>query len=319
MKVLVLTNMYPSDRKPSSGIFVKEQVEDLRALGLDMRVLAFDGTESRLNYFRAVAQLRHALKAEPCDLVHAHYGLTGAIAMTQRIVPIVTTFHGSDFNGFVPWQARVSWLVARRTTPIFVSSEAKRRLDVLSAPIIPAAVDTDRFVPHDRARAREQLGWDPAAHYVLFPGSRTTARKNPALFDAAVAVARESLPGLRAVSLEDLAREEVALVMNAVDVMLMTSHAEGSPVAVKEALACATPVVSVPVGDVPEILAGLPSCEIVSRHPRPLAEAALAALGVERDSRLRSRALCFSRPRMALRIATVYNEILAANLDRRSR
>ena len=66
------------------------------------------------------------------------------------------------------------------------------------------------------------------------------------------------------VSLEGFSREQVAKVMNAVDVTLMTSDFEGSPVAVKESLACMTPVVSVPVGDLPELLEGLPGCAIVA-------------------------------------------------------
>ena len=55
--------------------------------------------------------------------------------------------------------------------------------------------------------------------------------------------------------------------MNAVDVTLMTSRLGGSPVAVRESLACETPVVSVAVGDVPEVLAGLSGCAVV--QPRP--------------------------------------------------
>ena len=70
-----------------------------------------------------------------------------------------------------------------------------------------------------------------------------------------------------------IARIEVAGVMNAVDVTVMTSDYEGSPVAVRESLACETPVVSVSVGDVPELLAGLPGCAVVERSERLLADA----------------------------------------------
>ena len=66
--------------------------------------------------------------------------------------------------------------------------------------------------------------------------------------------------------------------MNSVDVTVMTSDYEGSPVAMRESLACLTPVVSVSVGDVPELLAGLPGCAVVERSPRPLADAIVGAL-----------------------------------------
>ena len=52
--------------------------------------------------------------------------------------------------------------------------------------------------------------------------------------------------------------------MNAVDVTLLTSDWEGSPGAVRESLACQTPVVSVPVGDVPNVLSGLPGCAVMT-------------------------------------------------------
>jgi glycosyltransferase involved in cell wall biosynthesis len=75
--------------------------------------------------------------------------------------------------------------------------------------------------------------------------------------------------------------------MNAVDVTLMTSHFEGSPVAIKESLARTTPVVSVPVGDLPELLDGLPGCAVVPRDPVLLANAVLQALECGGDSALR--------------------------------
>jgi hypothetical protein len=50
--------------------------------------------------------------------------------------------------------------------------------------------------------------------------------------------------------------------MNASDVLLLTSLHEGSPNVVKEALACNLPVVSVPVGDIPERIGRVPGCVV---------------------------------------------------------
>ena len=310
MRVVVLTNMYPTEQRPWFGVFVKDQVEDLRHLGLTVDVLFFDGGRSRGNYLRAARALRRLIARGGIDLVHAHYGLSGAVAVTQRRIPAVTTFHGSDCSGEAPWQSVVSWGVARLSTPIFVSRHLAERLRLDGAAVVPAAVDTELFRPTDRASARRALGWPDDARYAILPGSRATALKRADLFDAAIEHARASLPDLRGVSLEGLSRQEVVQVMNAADVTVMTSDNEGSPVTVKESLACCTPVVSVPVGDVPALLAGLPGCSIVSRDPGELGDAVVASIEAGRSSELRKRAQQYSRPAIASQIVDVYRTTL---------
>ena len=278
MKVLVVTNMFPTEHQPWFGSFVADQVEDLRMLGFDMRVIHFNGVQDRLNYLRAIRQVRSTVARDEVDLVHAHYGLTGAIALAQRRVPVVTTLHGSDYTGEVSWHSYVSWVVVRRSTPIFVSVEGARLLHCSRGAIIPVGVDTELFTPRERAEARRALGWAINRRYVLFPGARRDPGKRADLFDAALREARRHAPGLEGVSLDGFSRREVALAMNASDVMLMTSDREGSPLTVKESLACMTPVVSVAVGDVPELVAGLPGCAIAPREPTALAQAVLIPL-----------------------------------------
>src|SRR5262249_21172994 len=119
LRVLVLTNMYPSAAEPSLGCFVEDQVEDLRRLGVDATVVAFDGRTPKSRYLTASGQVRRVLRNGRFDLTHAHYGLTGATACLQLRTPIVTTFHGTDAR--VPWQRGISWIVARRTRPIAVA------------------------------------------------------------------------------------------------------------------------------------------------------------------------------------------------------
>jgi teichuronic acid biosynthesis glycosyltransferase TuaC len=304
MRVVVLTNMYPTERRPWFGVFVRDQVEDLRRLGIEVDLLSFDGAETRKNYFRAARDIRRLI---------AGGGLSGAVAITQRRVPVMTTFHGSDCSGEMPWQSAVSWVVARLSTPVFVSRHLAERLGVRDAAVVPAAVDTELFRPSDRAAARRALGWSQEAKYALLPGSRANTVKRADLFDAAVAHARQTVPDLRGASLEGLTREEVALVMNAADVTVMTSDNEGSPVTVKESLACCTPVVSAAVGDVPMLLAGLPGCSIADRSPHRLAEALVASIDAGRPPELRIRAEEYSRPRIAGRIVELYRKTLEGN------
>lgn len=310
MNVLVLTNMYPTQAEPWFGSFVRDQVEDLRSLGLDVEVLAFDGRHHAREYGRAARRGRQLARTGRFDVVHAHYGLSGAVALAQRSVPVVTTFHGSDTGG-VPWQRIVSAAVARRAEPIFVNRAGARLLWCRTGHVIPAGVDTNLFTPAARAEVRRDLGWNEGGRYVLFPGSRRNRVKRPDLFAAAIETLRTADERIEPVYLENLSRAQAAATVAAADVTLVTSDWEGSPVTVRESLACETPVVSVPVGDVAETLEGLPGCEIAQRDPAQLAAAVRRALAAARSSKLRERALVTSRPRTAERVAAVYEEVLA--------
>jgi teichuronic acid biosynthesis glycosyltransferase TuaC len=306
MRVLTVTNMYPTTAEPWFGSFVKDQVDALRRVGVSVRVHRFDGRRAWRAYEAAARTVRRLVAQDDFDLIHAHYGLTGVVALCQRSVPVVTTFHGGDSE--IAWQRGISWFVARRSTPIFVSAASARRLGLSDALVVPAGVDTALFQPSDRAAARHKLGWARDRTYVLLPGARSNRVKRADLFDRVINELARSLPNVQGASLEGYSRQEVANVMNAVDVVLMTSDWEGSPVSVKEALACATPVVSVPAGDVADVLAGLPGCTVAPREPRLLAQAVIAAVNV-RDDSLRRRALEFSYDRVAAQILEVYEVV----------
>jgi len=316
VRTLTVTNMYPTPSEPWFGSFVKDQTDALRRLGVSVDVFHFDGRRDWRAYGTAARAVRRLVAPGHFDVVHAHYGLSGAVALCQRSVPVVTTFHGSD-SAQVAWQRRVSWVVARRSTPIFVAAENARRLGLPDALVLPVGVDTALFQPTDRAGARAALGWEQDPTYVLLPGARSNPIKRADLFDRVVDLVGRRLPDVRGVSLEGYSRQDVSNVMNAVDVVLLTSDWEGSPVAVKEALACTTPVVSVPVGDVPALLAGLPGCAIAPRDIRMLADAVLAARTVH-DPALRGRALEFSHERVAAQILEVYYRVQARSLRVRS-
>jgi glycosyltransferase involved in cell wall biosynthesis len=307
--------MYPTESEPAAGSFVRDLVEDLRALHVGVEVLAFDGRKRKRAYAEAGLRLRRALRNGRFDLVHAHYGLTGFVALSNQRVPTVVTFHGSDTgNPNVRWQAWVSWFVARLAIPVFVSRDGARRLGCSNAAVIPAGVDVELFKPRPKAAARAALGWPERGRYVLLPGSRANPVKGARLFDAVVQEVRRRVPEVTPVSLEGFSREQVADVMNAVDVTLMTSDFEGSPVSIKESLACMTPAVATNVGDLADLLAGLPSCAVASRDPAALADAVMYAFERGSDPALRQRAERFSRRRVAERTIALYESVLASDL-----
>src|SRR3954454_15185858 len=88
MRVLVVTNLWPTAERPASGGFVRDQVEALRALdGVDLELFTF-GRGSRA-YGAAARELRRRYKGERFDVIHAHYGLAGWSSLAKRGAPHV--------------------------------------------------------------------------------------------------------------------------------------------------------------------------------------------------------------------------------------
>ena len=262
MKVLIVARCKQGRYAP----FIVEQVNALQKQGVDFEF--FPVTKRGLaGYLSQVRGLKRAIKVYHPDLIHAHYGLCGLLANLQRRVPVVTTYHGSDINN--PRILKLSKIAIRLSKfNIFVSQKnidtAKVRKNYA---LIPCGINLEDYPEMDKAKARKLMGLDPDKKYVLFAGAFDNAVKNAPLAISAMAL----VPEAELLELKGYTRSEVATLMNAVDCFLMTSHTEGSPQVIKEALACGCPIVSVDVGDVKEQIKGVDGCCIAEREKEDIA------------------------------------------------
>jgi glycosyltransferase involved in cell wall biosynthesis len=281
--VLVVTNLWPTEADPSYGSFVKAQVESLGPLGVKFDVLFVNGRESKWNYFRGIRQLHRQLRARQYDLIHAHFGLSGWVARLQFRVPVVVSFMGDDVFGRPTHSGRITlaghilrwsgFIIARLADSVIVKSrEMARQLRMPSAHIIPNGVDLNLFRPMEQVEARKILGLDPKRKFVLFPYNPNEARKRFDLIQAAVSKARAQVPGLELLIARGLPQGQIAIYMNAADVLVMASVFEGSPNAVKEAMATNLPVITVDVGDAAELIGPTDGCYLVQREATAMAQ-----------------------------------------------
>jgi hypothetical protein len=116
MKILILA----SDKGNKFAPFIEEQIAALQQEGVQIIRYGVTG-HGIMGYLRELPALRRLIRAERPDIVHAHYGLSGLLANLQRLVPVVTTYHGSDIN--LPHILRLSKIAMRLSAHnIFVSA-----------------------------------------------------------------------------------------------------------------------------------------------------------------------------------------------------
>ena len=116
MKILIIA----SDKGGRFAPFIEEQITALQARGVQIIRYGVTG-HGIMGYLRELPALRRLIRAERPDIVHAHYGLSGLLANLQRLVPVVTTYHGSDIN--LPHILRLSKIAMRLSAHnIFVSA-----------------------------------------------------------------------------------------------------------------------------------------------------------------------------------------------------
>jgi glycosyltransferase involved in cell wall biosynthesis len=310
MRVLVVTNFVPDVTAPQRGRWVRDQVEEIRRLGVEVDVFSFPRGSS--HYIPAALRLRRLLRHESFDLVHVHYGLTAWSALLAGARPLVVTFHGTDVRHPIvgPLSRRLAWradLVAAVSQALFGPEDDRPGLPpVPGSAVLPCGPDLGRFRPLPRAAARRELGLDPDGRYLFFPANPDRPEKRA---DRAAEVAAAS--GAELLTGGSIEPDRMPLWVNAANAVLVTSDYEGFGLACVEALACEVPVLSTPVGVAPFALAGIAGAVCAPFDLAAWSEALRPHLAAP-DPRVdgAARAASLSAARMAERTIAAYRDVL---------
>jgi glycosyltransferase involved in cell wall biosynthesis len=294
------------------------------------------------------------------DIVHTHTakaGLLGRLAAYLNGVGIlVHTFHGHVLRGYFsrPKQAcfvQAERALARATTRLIaVSGRVREELLAMGVgrpdrfDVVPLGFDLSAFLQDGRPSGgiRRALGLSPTTPTVGIVARLVPIKAHEVFLDMAadVAAARPDVAflvvgdGERRQDLEAAARSrglgsrvhflgwraDIDRVYADLDVVVLTSRNEGSPVALIEAMAAARPVVATRVGGVGELVGD-------SGLLTDVDDARALALGVRRllddramaarlGQRGRSRVVpAFSRERLVADIDALYQRLLAERRD----
>ena len=310
------------------------------------------------NYIKAVGALKKKIREFKPDIVHAHFGLSAITAELQSLVPVVTTFHnGETLN----WHVNLmSSLMSLRAKHVIYVAQHIRDLSYFKAKnysIIPCGVPMEEMIITPKEEARKQLGWDADKKYILFGGAFSNLRKNYPLLRDAVELLEENknidkhccaeinnendidinkniwtpinggeqYGDIVCIEMKGLSRAECVLRMCACDLFALPSHSEGSPQALKEAMAVNCPCLATDIADVKELF-GDEAGHWILRNPRKtherwngdenslreMMELINDAMMFEGRTNGRERILKLglSNEQVAARIVKIYKEIL---------
>jgi len=269
--------------------------------------------------FKAVGRLYRLIRRERPAIVETHTakaGFVGRLAARLARVPVVVhTFHGHILEGYFSppktYLLRQMERVLAKTTDAIVAVSERVKRDLVThgvaSPdrirVVPLGIELEPFLVSDRARGgfRMELGLDGHERLVGIVGRLSPIKNHRLFLKAAALVTRAEVrarfvvvgDGVLRPGLEARARElgigdrvsftgwrrDLPRIYADLDVLVVSSDNEGTPLAAIEAMAAGCPVVATCVGGVPDVVRHGETGVLVSpRSPQELAEGISAVI-----------------------------------------
>ncbi|WP_229745382.1 glycosyltransferase [Pullulanibacillus pueri] len=192
VKILVLSNMYPSVKALSFGIFVKNQVEALKKRNLDVDVIAIDDARMGLRFALPkyskwlLKNIMRMLKAGTSyHIIHAHYifptGMVGLWYKKLFKAKLIVTAHGGDIDRMARKSQRLftyTRKVLEHADHIIAVGEQLKEdivrdfsIEPCKVSVLNMGVNRELFYPIDQKLAVRRLGLNPSKKHILFVGN----------------------------------------------------------------------------------------------------------------------------------------------------
>jgi glycosyltransferase involved in cell wall biosynthesis len=263
-----------------------------------------------MGYLSNYKRLKQVIKTYQPDLIHAHFGLCGALCVMQTKVPVVITCHnGETLSKSANIISSLAVQRAKHTICVAQHIYDKLYLKPKNYTIKPCGIEVTEVVNKDIAK--QKMGLPNDKYNILFGGSFSNLRKNVALANAALEILHRD--DINLIEMKGFNREQVTLLYNACDMLLLPTKSEGSPQVLKEAMAYNCPVVATDVADIAYLLDGVSNSYVTSFDPQVVAEKITLALecGQRTNGRERIEKLKLENSQVAKTIYSIYQQVLS--------
>jgi glycosyltransferase involved in cell wall biosynthesis len=207
VRILLVTQMWPSEANPDLGSFLVPLTRELEELGHEVEVASISRRGGALTkYVRLTSEARAAARRGRPDVVFAHFlfpaGAAGAVAARAANAPLVVMAHGQDVAnlGRIPGVTQATRWVVGRAGGVIANSRwlADRLTEKIPAAgekleIADCGVDLEAFSPRSADEARAELGWEVDGPAFLCVGSLIERKNVVRLADAFERIGRGGL------------------------------------------------------------------------------------------------------------------------------
>lgn len=264
-------------------------------LALGSRIVKVPGLGRRISArddARALGALVTLLRKERPAVVHTHTAKAGALgriaARLARVPVVVHTFHGHVLSGYFGPVGSLLARTAERGLALLADrlvvlsdrqrDDLSRTFHVARAEkftIVPLGRDLGSFAHAPRGRLRAELGLEATTPLLAFVGRLVPIKDPSTLLRALAAMKTRAVVAIagagpleeavraeaRALGLAERVkmlgwRQDLDAILADADALVLSSRNEGTPLAIIEAFATGTPVVSTAVGGVPDMFSG---------------------------------------------------------------